>query len=948
MRGKTLSFSEEGLKHPSMVHTPLTPHPRFSAPIYGLILLVLTIFCSTNVPAQPEPMPPPSSSIIFSGDTLNRALQELAPLIDPTQEIELDILDEQQRSYADKAAEIYEVMTSMCHVGTISPTVAILQSCASAPTTQTRAWSSFITELKKAAVKKPRLSTEQEQTLVDGWTSTLEPFGTRMYLVSSGTDLTPVTIQDLVSTTLSPKLTSLRTPLNASFSPRCVLNATSLGKRIDKPCAKSIPLPPFSAHVENGALILVRLAKEKGRAFIKLWNESPEEQSVLNETTLTVDIGKVAVVRPTPTPTPTPTVTRTPTNTPSATPTRTPTRTPTPTKTPTPTTTPTATLTPTATPTYTRTPTWTPTPTKTATPTRTPTYTPTETPSPTPTLDYKVSKEILAPGDETTTLDPVFGIRFADDAKSITAILSVQARLTEQPAGEDSTARIRNLTTSRLHDDGVLELYFSPRSGGRFTTPLRANTTSSISVTALVKDEVGAINLLTTIEEISFRTTANDSLSGETVTRHVFALTGERAPTPTPSPEDCTNEIDDDEDGEIDCKDTECESDPVCDNAKCTGASYCNPTCPEYSRCQCDPSAPGCSDNCPCGSTRDIEKMICVAHGEICDNGVDDDCNGRADCGDDACNGAPNCTTTRCNGSSVCDPSCAEFNLCACAPSHPECQPPTPPVEESPEPTTVPTIEPTPTDTPTINETPSNCGNGQIDADEGEECDYGAAEPNASCSGSEVCSGCACVAPPRPPPHPCVVLVVSGVDSDGSFLTAVEKALKIDPSSGQSSRFANLRTIDLKGTENPYQMSAQVESQLAGLYGNSELGEQILVATHSLGAIATFNSRKIYGGSYPHTKFLYYDPPYRAKGTTMIPKWFPRLLLPAVPEAILQAEAGGIATQENTIVWTDGYNDPGDPSIQRLHSKFTYDLEALSRVTDWAQENCLAKTQPLP
>jgi hypothetical protein len=472
MRGKTLSFSEEGLKHPSMVHTPLTPHPRFSAPIYGLILLVLTIFCSTNVPAQPEPMPPPSSSIIFSGDTLKRALKELAPLIDPTQEIELDILDEQQRSYADKAAEIYEVMTSMCHVGTISPTVAILQSCASAPTTQTRAWSSFITELKKAAVKKPRLSTEQEQTLVDGWTSTLEPFGTRMYLVSSGTDLTPVTIQDLVSTTLSPKLTSLRTPLNASFSPRCVLNATSLGKRIDKTCAKSIPLPPFSAHVENGALILVRLAKEKGRAFIKLWNESPEEQSVLNETTLTVDIGKVAVVRPTPTPTPTPTVTRTPTNTPSA----------------------------------------------------------------TPTLDYGVTKEILAPGDETTTLDPVFGIRFADDSKFITAILSVQARLTEMPAGNESTARIRNLTTSRLHDDGVLELYFSPRLGGRFTTPLRASTTASISVTALVKDESGAINLLTTVEEVSFRTTSNDSPSGETVTRHVFALNGERAPTPTPSP----------------------------------------------------------------------------------------------------------------------------------------------------------------------------------------------------------------------------------------------------------------------------------------------------------------------------------------------------------------------------------------------------------------------------
>ncbi len=941
MRGKTLSFSEEGLKHPSMVHTPLTPHPRFSAPIYGLILLVLTIFCSTNVPAQPEPMPPPSCSIIFSGDTLKRALKELAPLIDPTQEIELDILDEQQRSYADKAAEIYEVMTSMCHVGTISPTVAILQSCASAPTTQTRAWSSFITELKKAAVKKPRLSTEQEQTLVDGWTSTLEPFGTRMYLVSSGTDLTPVTIQDLVSTTLSPKLTSLRTPLNASFSPRCVLNATSLGKRIDKTCAKSIPLPPFSAHVENGALILVRLAKEKGRAFIKLWNESPEEQSVLNETTLTVDIGKVAVVRPTPTPTPTPTVTRTPTNTPSPTPTRTPTRTPTPTKTPTPTTTPTATLTPTATPTYTRTPTWTPTPTKTDTPTRTPTYTPTETPSPTPTLDYEVSKEILAPGDETTTLDPVFGIRFADDAKSITAILSVQARLTEQPAGADSTARIRNLTTSRLHDDGVLELYFSPRSGGRFTTPLRANTTSSISVTALVKDEVGAINLLTTIEEISFRTTANDSPSGQTVTRHVFALTGERAPTPTPIPEDCGNEMDDDDDGDIDCKDTECENDPACENAKCTGASYCNPSCSEYSRCQCDPSAPGCSDNCPCGTTRELETMSCVPKGETCDNFFDDDCNGLADCGDAACNGAQNCTVNPCNGSNVCNPACSEYSLCGCQPSSPGCQPTTPPVEESPEPTTVPTVEPTPTDTPT--NIPSKCGNGEIDSDEGEQCDNEAAEPNAPCSEGEVCSGCACIGPrgPTPRTHPCKVLVISGINSDGTFYPAVEQALNkaLPP---HASDFANLNKTDLGGTEDPYKMAEIVESELKKLYGNGDKTERILVAAHSLGAIATFNARTKNGGSYSDTKFLLYDPPYFAKGTKSIP--FPLLFLPPVPRGIVQARNDGIRTNPDTISWTDGYPDPTDLN----HSFYKSNPAALSAITDWARANCPTETQPLP
>jgi hypothetical protein len=437
-----------------MVHSPLLPRPRFSRPIYGLSLFLVAILCSPHLRAQPAPIPPSPSSITLSGDSLKRPLKELAPRIDSSQKVEFDILDAHQTSYADRAGELYEVLTSMCHVGTISPTVAILQSCASAPTEQTNRWSSFITELKSAALKKPRLSPKQTQTLIDTWRFSLEPFGMRMYVVSSGMDLTPVTIQDLVSTTLSG--TPLGTPLITSFSPRCPLNATSLGKKIDKPCAKSIPLPPLSATLEKNSLTIVRLAKEKGHAFIRLWNVSPENQSVVNETTLKVHIGRVSTARPTPT----------------------------------------------------------------------------------PMLDYELANEILAPGDETTTLDPVFGIRFGDDSKFITAILSVQARLTEQPVGDDSTVRIRNLTTSRLHDDGVLELYFSPRSGGRLTTPLRANATGSLTVTALVRDEARAINLLATIEPIPFRTTANNRPSTQTVIRHVFTLTGERAPTPTSTPKD--------------------------------------------------------------------------------------------------------------------------------------------------------------------------------------------------------------------------------------------------------------------------------------------------------------------------------------------------------------------------------------------------------------------------
>ena len=101
------------------------------------------------------------------------------------------------------------------------------------------------------------------------------------------------------------------------------------------------------------------------------------------------------------------------------------------------------------------------------------------------------------------------------------------------------------------------------------------------------------------------------------------------------------NGIDNDDEGDLDCKYTECENDPACKNAKCTGGSYCNPICAKYDRCMSDPSTLGCADRWPRTSTWDIEKMNSVAYAESCDNGVDDDCNGRADRGGDGLGNAP-------------------------------------------------------------------------------------------------------------------------------------------------------------------------------------------------------------------------------------------------------------------------------------------------------------------
>lgn len=888
-----------------------------------------------------------SSTVTFSGDILRLPIKEIAPSIDPSREIQLDILDRDQRSYLATAGELYQIMTTTCHVGSISASQTIFQDCSTSPSPQVKAWRDFIAELKSAIAKKSPLA--NVASLTERWERNLAPFGSHIYLVTSGTSLTAVTVQQIVATsTIGAKLPA---PERASFAPRCALSASTLGKRIDKTCVKSIPLPPINATIENGSLVLMRLSKDAGRVYIKICNSAaPSSKEPVQASLIDVTIAKVSILRPTPTHSPTPTITRTPTFTPTPTPTRTPTRT----RTPTPTTTPTITVTATITPTPTHTPSRTPTATRTSTPTATWSATPTETPTATPSLDYTVISNLTNAGAELPTLDPVFGVGFADGTKSITEIVHATAALVEEAEGENAISRKRESPSIRLAEDGIVELAFSDFENGGFITPLLPNAVIRLSASILAKDERGTPFILTFTNDVPFRTSDVDHHTDGFATRHTLSVNGEVAPTPTPLPEECSNTIDDNGDGATDCEDTECGDHPSCEHTRCTGANYCNPRCAEYDRCACDPSALGCSDNCPCGATRDIDKNICVHHGERCDNGFDDDCNGRIDCYDDACAGAPGCVTNPCTGANVCTPSCPEYNLCACEPTHPSCNPVASPTPEVPEePTDTPTPAPTETPEQDYDDTPSRCGNGEVDSDHGELCDVGAPSPNAPCVATmgdlASCVGCRCVVPPRPSPtpHPCVVLVVSGINADGSFYDAVGRALTraLPP---QASGFENLTRINMGGTGNPFTMSDSIETVLAGLYSNNDRGEQILVASHSLGAVAAFNTRIIHGGSYPDTTFLFYDPPYDAKGTSWLPTWFPSIFLPKTADAIVKARAGGIATDPGTIAWTNGYSNPSDPAVQRDHSRFTFDPTALDRVTQWAKGSCELATARIP
>lgn len=128
----------------------------------------------------------------------------------------------------------------------------------------------------------------------------------------------------------------------------------------------------------------------------------------------------------------------------------------------------------------------------------------------------------------------------------------------------------------------------------------------------------------------------------------------------------------------------------------------------------------------------------------------------------------------------------------------------TPIIEPTEEPTPIPKLNqphpPPPDDTDT-----SLCGNGEIDAEGDDQCDVAAPSPHAPCVARKgdlaSCAGCRCFIPsgPASTPNPCVVLVVSGVTSDGSFYSAVVQTLtRALPPQGDS--FANLSRIDLGGT----------------------------------------------------------------------------------------------------------------------------------------------------
>jgi hypothetical protein len=147
----------------------------------------------------------------------------------------------------------------------------------------------------------------------------------------------------------------------------------------------------------------------------------------------------------------------------------------------------------------------------------------------------------------------------------------------------------------------------------------------------------------------------------------------------------CNNGVDDDGDGLVDCADPDCAGAPACPPPMCGDGVVTFPeTCDPPDGVSCGPSCTLLNEigRCTNGVDDDNDGLVdcadpdcasdpaCAIPTEICQNGlVDDDFNGFADCADPACMGTTTCTP----GAGAVGTICTNHSDCAAASGSPAC-----------------------------------------------------------------------------------------------------------------------------------------------------------------------------------------------------------------------------------------------------------------------------------
>jgi len=107
----------------------------------------------------------------------------------------------------------------------------------------------------------------------------------------------------------------------------------------------------------------------------------------------------------------------------------------------------------------------------------------------------------------------------------------------------------------------------------------------------------------------------------------------------------CTDGVDEDCDGNVDCDDSDCSADAAC----------ATPFCGDLN---CDAGEDSCSCPGDCGAPPSTETMMCTG-------GADEDCDGDVDCADADCGADAACSTTCGNGTCDAGEDCSSCSDCA-------------------------------------------------------------------------------------------------------------------------------------------------------------------------------------------------------------------------------------------------------------------------------------------
>ncbi|TNF32443.1 MAG: hypothetical protein EP329_10200 [Deltaproteobacteria bacterium] len=137
--------------------------------------------------------------------------------------------------------------------------------------------------------------------------------------------------------------------------------------------------------------------------------------------------------------------------------------------------------------------------------------------------------------------------------------------------------------------------------------------------------------------------TPADTLPGDPDTADAADAADTTAADTGPPPEDCANGVDDDGDGDVDCRDYDCIADPRCDESDHVvyGAGSCRPSDghDDDGDGLTDCADPDCASEAGC----DEGDTQVYPNGCAPDDPVDDDGDGLTSCADPDCEGAPGC-----------------------------------------------------------------------------------------------------------------------------------------------------------------------------------------------------------------------------------------------------------------------------------------------------------------